>query len=351
MDILTFRKTKSVSVLITIFFVMIFTMCSTFNFFLPKNNKNKDSLLIFYTPTIQSITENSFFGSYNIYIDNELFATLYPGHIFGFFSNLKPGQYTLTRIEATPNPAKDIVTSTYVDLNVSFTIYEKTINIFPVCISSSIELHPFPEYNIQYGNIKLITEQTLSQIQEELVKLPNFTSWEDYPVKLLEFDGIVRPITISSRQRQEQSATCFTKDTIVKTELGDKKIVDIQVNDKVLSYNPKDKLFSFQPVIQTHIHNFFGTVIKINIENEFIFATYNHPFLVSTDTFSEYKWVDAEKLKPGDLVINSSGDLIQVQNVYCSIESIDVYNLTVANNHTYSVGESGIVVHNKGSQE
>ena len=59
-------------------------------------------------------------------------------------------------------------------------------------------------------------------------------------------------------------------------------------------------------------------------------------------------WVPAKDLKPGDQVLLIDGRVADVSYVTSMPEKyVDVYNLTIRNNHNYFVSNSGVLVHNE----
>ena len=60
------------------------------------------------------------------------------------------------------------------------------------------------------------------------------------------------------------------------------------------------------------------------------------------------KWVDAGNLTIKDILQNFQGGLTRIISTKESSELATVYNLTVANDHTYYVGHSEVLVHNIG---
>jgi len=77
-------------------------------------------------------------------------------------------------------------------------------------------------------------------------------------------------------------------------------------------------------------------------------ATANHPIWVE-----DQGWTDADNLAVGDLLQGATGELRTVQDVDDEgwLQDQTVYNLSVANTHTYVVGDNGdgTLVHNCGS--
>ena len=72
-------------------------------------------------------------------------------------------------------------------------------------------------------------------------------------------------------------------------------------------------------------------------------VTATHPFYSQNGT-----WVHASKLKVGEKLIEDGGGTLTVTSVAFNpnAKSALTYNLTVADYHTYFVGEDGVLVHN-----
>lgn len=89
---------------------------------------------------------------------------------------------------------------------------------------------------------------------------------------------------------------CFTKDTIVKTNIGCKKISDVEVGDKVLTHEGK-----YEEVINTISYKNSNKLVKING----VKCTPNHKFYVinkedkekAKNNIGKYAfWLEAEKI-------------------------------------------------------
>lgn len=74
---------------------------------------------------------------------------------------------------------------------------------------------------------------------------------------------------------------------------------------------------------------------------ETIHTTANHPWLTA-----DRGWVEAGQLQPGEAVVTLNGSSGTVAWVHTVPGQADMYNLTVANDHTYAVGDGQWVVHN-----
>lgn len=81
------------------------------------------------------------------------------------------------------------------------------------------------------------------------------------------------------------SPTCFTKDTLIHTDLGVKRISDIEVGNHVLSYNHEKKVNEYRIVTDTPVSkNHSGKLFKIKMKDGTIIkVTNNHEFFNGTD--------------------------------------------------------------------
>ena len=96
----------------------------------------------------------------------------------------------------------------------------------------------------------------------------------------------------------------------------------------------------YYPITHTWEH-LDPVIIYLTIDGELIVTTPEHPFLTAADL-----WLGAGELEAGDVVYNSAG-LTGVVNVVETVEQSQwMYNLTVADAHTFFVGEGRWLVHN-----
>ena len=136
------------------------------------------------------------------------------------------------------------------------------------------------------------------------------------------------------------SAACFEGDTLVKTDDGYKPISKISVGDEVYSYNEHTGLYDYKPVTETY-KKIANDTIKISVNGQEIITTETHPF------YSASGWVEAKDLTRGSLLLTDDGySPVETVEYYHTNEETWVYNLTVAYNHTYTVSEDDVVVHN-----
>lgn len=143
--------------------------------------------------------------------------------------------------------------------------------------------------------------------------------------------------------KYKNKCNSFNKSTLVVTEKGLIPIYDIRIGDKVFSYNEQNQSIKLQNVI--HIIKSNGSKKLIDIElinDEIIISTDNHLFW----TVDLQKWKDAGSLTSKNILLNLQEKNISIKNSSHYMKEAVVYNLTIANDHTYFVGKSEILVHN-----
>ncbi|MEU0671283.1 polymorphic toxin-type HINT domain-containing protein [Streptomyces sp. NPDC006172] len=147
----------------------------------------------------------------------------------------------------------------------------------------------------------------------------------------------------------------FTPETPILTADGQKKpIKDIKPGDKVVAKNPKTGETAVKEVSALIIGKGSKKLVEITIDTDGkkgqntakTTATDGHPFWVP----ELRKWVKATDLKSGDWLETGAGTHVQVAAVRRWTQQATVYNLTVADIHTYYVlaGATPVLVHNCG---
>ena len=129
--------------------------------------------------------------------------------------------------------------------------------------------------------------------------------------------------------------------TLISTINGFKKIEDIQVGDVVLSKDETSGKIVYKKVTELFYHE-VDTLFEIRLSNgEIIETTWNHPFYIENRG-----WTEAKDLKRGDRSVLADGSSMEILSVEQEYRDELVYNFEVDENHTYYVGESGVLVHN-----
>ncbi len=134
--------------------------------------------------------------------------------------------------------------------------------------------------------------------------------------------------------------------TPILTPRGDKAIEELVPGDLVVSRSEHSELRSleFSRVEKVFKHS-DARILDLRVRGQLIRATTEHPFYVVGKG-----WVACSKLNSGDRLVGTDGHETMVEEVIDNGEFESVYNLRVAENHTYFVGSKSwgfdIWVHN-----
>ncbi|QDH21604.1 polymorphic toxin-type HINT domain-containing protein [Saccharibacillus brassicae] len=148
--------------------------------------------------------------------------------------------------------------------------------------------------------------------------------------------------TVASKTTKavNKACNCFTAETKVKTDQGEKNIEDVKIGDNVLSKDENTDEVTYKQVTATFNHK-TDEIYSIHVGDQVIESTYNHPFWVVGKG-----WVFVKDLKSGDLLEQSDGKTLEVGTIEVQQRQTTVYNMTVEGFHTYFVSGLGIWVHN-----
>ncbi|MFB6518853.1 polymorphic toxin-type HINT domain-containing protein [Streptomyces sp. NPDC056401] len=146
----------------------------------------------------------------------------------------------------------------------------------------------------------------------------------------------------------------FTAGSLVLMADGTTKPIEkIENGDKVQAADPETGETAPKAVTATIQGEGSKNLVEITVDtdgdtgpaSDIITATDGHPFWVVEIA----DWVDAKDLRPGQWLQTSSGTLVKIESIERWTEqSTKVYNLTVADVHTYYVlaGATPVLVHN-----
>jgi hypothetical protein len=159
-------------------------------------------------------------------------------------------------------------------------------------------------------------------------------------------------------EEEDQSALSewecsFTPQTLVTTDTGEKPIVTLKPGKRVLSYNPKTHKMEWKPIVHVWIHTDNDlvdlTITKMTHEkgvkptNEVLHTNKKHPFLTVEKGF-----LPVGQIKLGMHVVEADGYLGVISGWKIVPGSKTMYNLEVAQDHTFTVGVGQWIVHNCG---
>ncbi|MCG6142665.1 polymorphic toxin-type HINT domain-containing protein [Leptospira mtsangambouensis] len=148
---------------------------------------------------------------------------------------------------------------------------------------------------------------------------------------------------IDPKTGQFVDRTCFVAGTKVHTKDGLKNIEDIQVGDVVLSWNEKTGEREYKVVTELFLHEINQLYEVKTTKGTTLETTWNHPFWV----VDRKEWVEVKDLQVGDVLALADGALVEISHIRSYyVEPTKVYNFEVEDNHSYFVGEDGVLVHN-----
>lgn len=137
--------------------------------------------------------------------------------------------------------------------------------------------------------------------------------------------------------------TCFVAGTLVETENGSLPIEQITAGMLVYAIDPETGETALKPVVRTFRNTTAGWV-HITVNDETLTYTPEHPFYVP-----KKGWTSAVDLRAGDILVMLNGEYVVVEQVQHELleTSETTYNFEVKGFHTYYVGNTEVLVHNK----
>ncbi len=171
----------------------------------------------------------------------------------------------------------------------------------------------------------------------------------------------LQQLSEEAAQEEEQlaetfTAQCsFTAQTAVSTSSGKKPIGTLQKGEKVLSYNSKTKKMELQSIVHVWIHT-DNDLVDLTImavtpaqhgkpeqqSSEVVHTTEEHPFFTIEKGF-----LPVAQLHVGMHVVKADGH-VGIITMWKVVPGVSVmYNLEVAQDHTFTIGENQWIVHNK----
>jgi hypothetical protein len=127
--------------------------------------------------------------------------------------------------------------------------------------------------------------------------------------------------------------TCFETGTRLLTPEGSQAIELLRVGDLVLSRAEDDPTGPLAAKVVEEVFTRQGRVLRLRVRGQEIGTTAEHPFWVYNRG-----WLPAGELRVGDWLLSHDGQWVVVEEVQDSGRVETVYNLRVADFHTYFVG-------------
>ena len=157
-------------------------------------------------------------------------------------------------------------------------------------------------------------------------------------------------------QTLESGACSFTSETPVETDKGKEPIGRLRAGEKVLAYNAQTHKTELEPILHVWIHQ-DDDLVDLTLmslaqagdgkssqrerTNEVIHTNKKHPFLTTEKGF-----LPAGQIKVGMHVRRADGSIGIVTGWRLVPGTATMYNLEVAQDHTFTVGAKEWIVHN-----
>ncbi len=127
---------------------------------------------------------------------------------------------------------------------------------------------------------------------------------------------------------------CFAAGTPVLTRDGSKPIESLRVGDRVFARSENDSEGPIEEKVIEEVRHGVASLLEVTVHGRVIRVTGLHPFFVEGQG-----WTPAEKLRVGDRLATNGAEAVAVEKLSESRGEESVYNLRVADHHTYFVGE------------
>jgi len=131
------------------------------------------------------------------------------------------------------------------------------------------------------------------------------------------------------------NAGCFAAGTKLWAPDGYRAVESIKAGEMVYSRSEYDPAGPIEAKVVEEVFERFAGILHLHAGGQVIRTTSEHPFYVH-----DRGWLAVKDLHPGDWILSASGDWIAVEEVYDTGDWVLVYNLRVADWHTYFVGDA-----------
>lgn len=130
------------------------------------------------------------------------------------------------------------------------------------------------------------------------------------------------------------NAGCFAAGTKLWTPAGYRKVEEFKAGDLIYSRNEFDPAGPVEVKVIEEVFERFAGVYNLHVGGQVIGTSGEHPFYVEGKG-----WTRAFELQKGDRIATADGVGVVVEEVWDTGEWEPVYNLRVADHHTYFVGD------------
>ena len=127
---------------------------------------------------------------------------------------------------------------------------------------------------------------------------------------------------------------CFAAGTPIRTPDGHKNIEDLRPGDLVLARHEANPNGLVGSRVVEEVFSTVAPIFHLHVGGRVVRTTGEHPFYVVIKG-----WIAANALAIGDLLLSHDGQIVSVEDLLDTGEYEPVYNVRVAEYHTYFVGE------------
>jgi hypothetical protein len=136
-----------------------------------------------------------------------------------------------------------------------------------------------------------------------------------------------------------RSHSCFAPDTLVWKQSGPTPIEHIRVGDLVLGQHPTTGELGYRPVLET-TRGRMTQVLRVELPAESVIATLGHRFWVEGAG-----WRMTKELQT-NAALHAIGGALPIKGLE-QVEDLECCNLEVDEFHTFVIGKSQVLVHDK----
>jgi Pretoxin HINT domain len=133
--------------------------------------------------------------------------------------------------------------------------------------------------------------------------------------------------------QEYQATACFAAGTQLWMPEGYRNIEEFRPGDLIFSRSEHNSSGPIEAKVVEEVFKRFAPVLNLHVNGQVIATTAEHPFFAYNKG-----WVAANTLEVGDFILAENGDWKRVEDLFDTGDWQPVYNLRVADWHTYFVG-------------
>jgi RHS repeat-associated protein len=142
-----------------------------------------------------------------------------------------------------------------------------------------------------------------------------------------------KKVDVDTRRKEQPKKACFVAGTPLLTPGGSRLIETFQAGELIFTRSESHPEAPVETRIVEEVFLTQARVLNLHVGDQVIGTTAEHPFFVYNKG-----WIGAGDLRPGDQLVSHNGQLVLVQEIFDTGKEEPVYNLRVAEHHTYFVG-------------